>query len=62
MYRTCPYCRTHLGPDEHCECDSHDQPEIDMVKRPVRKTRTVLPREYNTEAYIRQKWLESDLR
>ena len=29
---------------------------------PVAKRRTVYPREYNTEEYIRQRWREFDLR
>lgn len=62
FYHTCTHCGAHLDPGEHCECDGHEQPEIDMVKRPVRRKRTTPPREYNTESYIRQRWLEYDMR
>lgn len=61
-YRTCTHCGAHYDPGEHHECDDHPAPEQEMARRPVAKKRTVYPREYNSEAYIRQKWLEFDMR
>ena len=61
-YRTCIHCGAHYDPGEHHDCDDHQEPEQEMARRPVAKRRTVYPREYNSEAYIRQKWLEFDMR
>ena len=33
-----------------------------MARRPVAKKRTVYPREYNSQEYIRQRWREFDMR
>lgn len=62
IYRTCTYCGARLDPGERCECDGHEQPEIEMTKRPAAKKRTIYPREYNSESYIRQHWQEYDMR
>lgn len=60
-YKTCAHCGAHYDPGEHHECDEQDC--IDTPRRPVAKKKTPPPpREYNTEAYIRQRWLEFDLR
>lgn len=62
QYRICPHCNAHIDPGEHCDCDRYEQPEQDMARRPVARKRTFFPREYNTEAYIRQRFLEFDMR
>ena len=64
MRKRCPYCRQWFYGDanEYHECDEHPDPERDMVKRPVAYKPTIVPREYNTEAYIRQRWQEFDMR
>ena len=36
QYRTCPRCGAHLDPDERCECEDLDQPEVEMVRRSPR--------------------------
>ena len=61
MRKRCEKCGCYLAPGEWCKCDE-DAPEVDQPRRQVVPTRTVPPREYNTEAYIRQKWLEFDMR
>lgn len=60
QYRICPHCRAHLDPGEHCDCD--EQECIDPPRRPVAKKPTIPPREWNSQAYIQQKWLEFDMR
>ena len=60
QYRICPHCRAHLDPGKHCDCD--EQECIDTPRRQVAKKPTILPREWNSQAYIQQKWLEFDLR
>lgn len=62
QYKICPHCRAHLDPGERCDCDEHEQPEQEMARRPAVKRPTIPPREYYTEAYIRQRWREFDLR
>lgn len=60
-YKTCAHCSAHYDPGEHHECD--EQECIDTPRRPVAKKKTPPPpREYNSEAYIRQRWREFDLR
>lgn len=61
IYRTCACCGAHLDPGEHCDCDEHEQPEVEEARLP-RRTRTIYPREWNSEAYLRQRWLEFDMR
>lgn len=62
QYRTCNHCGAHLDPGEKCDCDQYERPEREMARRPVARKPTVIPREYNTEAYIRQRWREFDMR
>lgn len=62
MYKTCVNCGAHRDPGERCDCDDHPEPEREMARRPVAKRHIVYPREWNSEAYIRQKWLEFDMR
>lgn len=62
MTKRCKICGCCLDPNEWCDCEDHPQPEKEMARRPVAKKRTVYPREYNTEEYIRQRWREFDLR
>ena len=62
MTKRCKFCGCCLDPNEYCDCEDHPQPEQEMARRPVAKKRTVYPREYNTEEYIRQRWREFDLR
>lgn len=62
MFRRCKRCGCYLDPGEWCGCEQADQPEQDIARRPVAKQPTILPREYNTESYIRQRWLEYDMR
>jgi hypothetical protein len=57
--KRCKICGAYLDPDEWCECEVET---VDMIRRPVPKKRTVYPREYNSEQYIRQRWLEFDIR
>ena len=61
MRKRCKICGCYLDPGEWCKCDV-EAPEVDQPRRQVAPKRTVPPREYNTEAYIRQKWLEFDMR
>lgn len=60
QYRICPHCRAHLDLGEHCDCD--EQECIDTPRRQVAKKPTIPPREWNSQEYIQQKWLEFDLR
>lgn len=60
QYRICPHCRAHLNPGEHCDCD--EQECIDTPRRQVAKKPTIPPREWNSQEYIQQKWLEFDMR
>ena len=62
MRKRCNRCGCYLDHGEWCDCDDHPEPEQEMARMPVAKRRTVYPREYNSEAYIRQKWLEFDMR
>lgn len=62
MRKRCKNCGCFLDPGEWCDCEDHPEPEQEMARRPVAKKRTVYPREYNSEAYTRQKWLEFDMR
>lgn len=62
MRKRCARCGCYLDPGEWCDCDDHPEPEQEMARRPVAAKPTVSPREWNSEAYIRQKWLEFDLR
>ena len=62
MTKRCKICGCILDPNEWWDCEDHPQPEQEMARRPVAKKRTVYPREYNTEEYIRQRWREFDLR
>ena len=62
MTKRCKICGCCLDPNEWCDCEDHPQPEVEMARRPVAKKSTVYPREYNTEQYIRQRWLEFDMR
>ena len=60
-YKTCAHCGAHYDPGEHHECE--EQECIDTPRRPMAKKKTPPPsREYKTEAYIRQRWREFDLR
>lgn len=63
MRKRCARCGCYLDPGEWCDCEEQDQACIDTPRRPVAKKKTPPPpREYNSEAYIRQRWLEFDLR
>lgn len=59
--KRCKKCGCRLDPGEWCDCEDQE-PCIDTPRRQVTKKRTVYPREYNTEAYIRQRWQEFELR
>ena len=62
MRKRCERCGCYLDPGEWCDCDEYDQPEQEMARRPVARKQTIPPREYNSEAYLRKRWLEFDLR
>ena len=62
MRKRCERCGCYLDPGEWCDCYEHDQPEQEMARRPVAQKKTMLPREYNPESYLRKRWLEFDLR
>ena len=62
MRKRCNRCGCYLDPGEWCDCDDHPEPEQEMARRPVAKKRTVYPREYNSQEYIRQRWREFDMR
>lgn len=62
MRKRCNRCGCYLDPGEWCDCDSHPEPEKEMVKRPVARQRTIYPREYNTQEYIRSRWQAWDER
>ena len=59
MRYRCERCGCSLDPGEHCECE---QECIDMPRRQVKYSPTTYPREWNSQEYIRQKWLEFDMR
>jgi hypothetical protein len=60
MRKRCNRCGCFLDPGEWCDCD--EQECIDTPRRPVAKKPTIPPREWNSQAYIQQKWLEFDMR
>lgn len=60
MRKRCKNCGCFLDPGEWCDCE--EQECIDTPHRPVAKKPTIPPREWNSQAYIQQKWLEFDLR
>lgn len=62
MRKRCNRCGCYLDPGEWCDCDEYPEPEQEMARRPVAAKPTIRPREWNSEAYIRQKWLEFDMR
>lgn len=62
MRKRCKLCGCYLDPGEWCDCDEHEQPEQEMARRPVARKFSAPPREYNSEAYLRQRWMEFDLR
>ena len=62
MRRKCKLCGCYLDPGEWCDCEDEQTVEVDMPRRAVAPRRTVYPREWNSEEYLRQKWLEFDLR
>lgn len=45
MRKRCKICGCYLDPGEWCACDSHPDPERDMVKRPIPHQKTIYPRE-----------------
>lgn len=53
-YKTCSNCGAHLDPGEHCDCDGHEQPEIEEAQRKPARIREA-PREtyFDREAAIR---------
>ena len=64
MRKRCKNCGCYLDPGEWCRCDEeqHEEPEREEARRPIAKKNAPPPREWNSEAYIRQKWLEFDMR
>lgn len=62
MRKRCKLCGCYLDPGEWCDCDEHPQPEQEMAKRPAARKPTIVPREYNSEHYLRQRWREFGLR
>lgn len=60
QHKICPHCKASLDFGEKCDCD--EQECIDQPRRQVSYKPTIPPREWNSEAYIRQKWLEFDMR
>ena len=61
QHQICPHCKASLDFGERCDCD--EQECIDTPRRQAPKKKTPPPpREYNSEAYIRQRWLEFDMR
>lgn len=61
MRKRCKRCGCYLDPNEWCDCED-DAPEVDQPRRPVAFKPTVRPREWNSEAYIRKRWEEFDMR
>lgn len=62
MRRKCKLCGCYLDPGEWCDCEEDQPSEVDTPRRAVAPRRTVYPREWSSEEYIRQKWLEFDMR
>lgn len=62
MRKSCKRCGCYLDPGEWCDCDEHPAPEQEMARRPIAHKNTVSPREYNSDEYIRRRWLEFDMR
>lgn len=60
MEYRCERCGCYLDPGERCECE--EQECIDTPRRQVACKPTIYPREWNSQKYIQQKWLEFDMR
>lgn len=61
MRYRCERCGCSLDPGEHCECENRE-PCIDTPRRQATKKRTVYPREWDSEEYLKRRWLEYDMR
>lgn len=61
MRKRCKLCGCYLDPGEWCKCED-DAPEVDQPHGVMSKRTAPPPREWNSEAYIRQKCLEFDMR
>ena len=61
MRKRCKKCGCYLDPGEWCKCDE-GAPEVDQPRRQVAPKRTVPQREWNSQEYIQQRWLEFDMR
>lgn len=59
--KRCKKCGCYLDPAEHCDCEEQDQ-TIDTPRRQVAPKKTIYPREWNSQEYIQQRWLEFDMR
>ena len=60
MEYRCERCGCYLDPGERCDCE--EQECIDTPRRQVACKPTIYPREWNSQKYIQQKWLEFDMR
>lgn len=61
MRKRCKICGCYLDPGEWCNCEE-EAPQVDQPRRQVTYKPTITPREYDSPEYIRQKWLEFDMR
>ena len=59
--KKCKICGAYLDQDEWCECEEKTS-EVDQPHGLLPKRTAPLPREWNSQAYIQQKWLEFDMR
>ena len=60
MRYICDHCGAHLDPGERCDCEEHDQPEMETARRSS-KPRRRKPA-YNSPEYLEQQWREFDCR
>lgn len=61
MRKQCKSCGCYLDPGEWCDCEEK-APEVDQPHGLLPKRTAPPPREWNSQAYIQQKWLEFDMR
>ena len=60
MRYRCEKCGCYLDPGEQCDCN--EQECIDQPRRQVKHKKTIYPREWENESYIKTKFQCSDMR
>ena len=60
MRYICDLCGAHLDPGERCDCEEHDQPELEMARIPQKKRTVERETFFDAEAAQRyRRWLMS---